>query len=126
MSLDSKEIESLVILSGKRLIHLENEIFSDERCTITYIHALTRSTISLPTVAENIKYQFSAYRYAKDVIKGRWLEAEPYIMTGRISVCLFYAQNVIRGRWPEAEHLILSEHNKLVNFAWIVQYLLLK
>jgi hypothetical protein len=42
------------------------------------------------------------YEYARDIIKGRWPEAEPYIMKD-LSTILEYAMNVIKGRWPEAE-----------------------
>ena len=55
-----------------------------------------------------------AYHYAKDVIKGRWPEAEPYIIQGAksmsdsigISILVDYARDVIGGRWPEAEPVI--------------------
>jgi len=55
-----------------------------------------------------------AYHYAKDVIKGRWPEAEPYIIQGAksmsdsigISILVGYARDVIGERWPEAEPVI--------------------
>jgi hypothetical protein len=47
------------------------------------------------------------YRYAYNVIKGRWPEAEPYIMKDYIwAYC--YALDVIGGRWPEAEPYIMK------------------
>ena len=49
----------------------------------------------------------AAYGYAKDVIKGRWPEAESYIMKDPESAYM-YAVEVIKGRWPEAEPLIIK------------------
>jgi hypothetical protein len=46
-----------------------------------------------------------AYNYARDVIKGRWLEAEPYIITDTYSA-YWYACYVMKERWLEAEPLI--------------------
>ena len=48
------------------------------------------------------------YMYACDVIKGRWVEAEPIILTDPYWAYL-YARDVIQGRWAEAEPLILTE-----------------
>lgn len=45
-----------------------------------------------------------AYMYAR-LIKGRWIEAEPYIMRDPVYV-FYYAIGVIRGRWLEAEPII--------------------
>ena len=49
----------------------------------------------------------NAYLYAKDVIKGRWPEAEKYIIKSP-SVAYWYAREVIKGRWPEAEPIIME------------------
>jgi len=48
------------------------------------------------------------YWYVIDVIKGRWKEAEPVILTHPWSAYL-YARNVIKGRWEEAESIISTE-----------------
>ena len=50
----------------------------------------------------------SAYRYALDYKKGRWLEAECYIKTDSYWAYR-YAIDVIRGRWPEAESCIKKD-----------------
>ena len=42
-----------------------------------------------------------AYRYARDVIKGRWPDAESVIMTSP-EWAYGYACDVIKGHWPEA------------------------
>ena len=48
-----------------------------------------------------------AYWYAHDVIKGRWLEAEPVIATYP-TWAYMYACNVIKRRCPEAEPVIAT------------------
>ena len=48
-----------------------------------------------------------ALRYAENIIKGRWKEAEPYIM--RSPYAYFYAKYVIKGRWVEAEENIMKD-----------------
>ncbi len=47
----------------------------------------------------------AAYYYAKEVIKGRWLEAEE-IIGKNPSAAYLYAKEIIKGRWPEAEETI--------------------
>jgi len=54
------------------------------------------------------KSPVDAYQYARDVIKGRWEEAEPIIMTDP-GLVYCYANNVIKGRWLEAEPIIMTE-----------------
>ena len=49
-----------------------------------------------------------AYLYALDEIKGRWLEAEPYIMKDTF-YALCYSGNVMRERWPDAEPIIMTD-----------------
>jgi len=46
-----------------------------------------------------------AYKYARSVIKGRWRKAEEYIMKDRCYIYK-YALNIIGGRWKEAESII--------------------
>lgn len=48
------------------------------------------------------------YWYAKDIIKGRWPEAEP-VLAQHPGWAREYARNVIKGRWPEAEPVIASD-----------------
>ena len=58
-----------------------------------------------PTIVTDPYY---AYRYAYDIIKGRWLEAEPIIMTN--SECTYlYSRYVIKRRWPEAEPIFMTD-----------------
>ena len=51
-----------------------------------------------------------AYWCAKNIIKGRFLEAEEVIAKDASYACL-YARNVIKGRWPEAEAVIATIDN---------------
>ena len=50
----------------------------------------------------------TALAYAKDVIKGRWPEVEPYIMKDT-ETAPWYAKYVIKGRWREAEPHIMKD-----------------
>lgn len=66
----------------------------------------------MPTrVAEAIKRHalnstpFNAYLCARNVVGGRWPEAEEFIASGP-KAAFYYAQNIIRGRWPEAEETL--------------------
>jgi hypothetical protein len=54
--------------------------------------------------SENPKW---AYLYDHDVIKGRWPEAEPFIMQDP-EWAYYYACFIINGRWREAEPYILK------------------
>ena len=49
-----------------------------------------------------------AYRYARNVIKGRWYQAELTIMKDPESAYV-YARDVIRGRWYQAEQFIMND-----------------
>jgi hypothetical protein len=49
-----------------------------------------------------------AYYYARNVIQGRWAEAEPHIMKDP-QWAYYYAMDVIRGRWAEAEPHIMKD-----------------
>jgi hypothetical protein len=55
-----------------------------------------------------------AYQYARDIIKGRWLKAEPFLAkdTGYKNYAYLYAKNIIKGRFPEAEKNILNSIHK--------------
>jgi len=50
----------------------------------------------------------TAYNYANRVIRARWPEAEPYIMKNPEWAC-YYARDVIQGRWPAAEPYIRQD-----------------
>ena len=49
-----------------------------------------------------------AHYYARDIIRGRWPEAEAVIATNP-RWAYHYALYVIKGRWPEAEAAIVTD-----------------
>ena len=54
------------------------------------------------------KTPFFAYRYAREVLKDRWLEAEPYIMKDTWHAYC-YAAVIMEDRWLEAEPYIMKD-----------------
>lgn len=60
------------------------------------------------------------YLYARDVIKGRWPEAEEYIKTSPYTAW-HYAYDILQTRWPEAESIILTDHRSIY---WYTRYVL--
>ncbi len=54
-----------------------------------------------PTEKERTK-PYEAYKYAKNVVKGRVPELEPLILTDMGST-YDYTFNLVKGRWPQAE-----------------------
>lgn len=59
---------------------------------------------------ENIikKSPQTAYYYARFILNGRFIEAEPYLMKD-LYYAFYYAQDILKCRWPEAESMI-KEH----------------
>ena len=57
-----------------------------------------------------------AYKYARDIIGGRWLEAEPYIMKDP-EWATWYAHDILQKRWEEAEPYIVNNPNWAHNYA---------
>lgn len=51
---------------------------------------------------------WTAYKYAKHVLKGRWPEAENSIKREPYAA-YWYARDVIKNRWPEAEEIIKTD-----------------
>ena len=60
-----------------------------------------------PQAEHTIMASEYANLYAREVIKGRWPQAEPYIIQNPVSA-YSYARDVIKGRWPEAEPYIMQ------------------
>jgi hypothetical protein len=59
-----------------------------------------------PFIIKDLVY---IYFYARDNIKGRWIEAENIISTN--SYCTYlYAKNVIKGKLPENMHNMMLLH----------------
>ena len=86
---------------------------------IAYLYAKNVIKGRWPEAESNImKNQSTILKYVRDVIEGRWPEAEPTIMKSPYYAYL-YATNIIKGRWPKAEHIIMKSTNKNI----IKQYL---
>lgn len=100
MLLTDDELSSLVLLSGKRIPHLEEEIFASKSLTECYLDLLDKRRTLVP-------YSIVAYQYARNVIGGRWQAAETLIAQNEYSAT-WYAIHVMQRRWPEAEHIILT------------------
>lgn len=62
---------------------------------------------------------YNAYRYAKFVIKCRWIEAEPYIMHNP-RWAYRYAIDFMHGGWKEAEPFIKTDPYYTYMYAWNV------
>jgi len=51
--------------------------------------------------------------YARDIIKGRWIEAEDFIMNNHARppyYCYFYAVDIIKGKLPQKMHNMMILH----------------
>jgi len=64
----------------------------------------TSDIIPKPNLDDDI---MEILNYSRNILKGRWLEAEPIIMKDKSSI-IEYSQHAIRGRWFEAEPIILK------------------
>jgi len=76
------------MISGKRSPELEDSILTD--------------------IAAG-QPMWAACYYARDVIRGRWIEAEEVIMTNP-RCCLYYADYVAKGKLPEKMHNMMILH----------------
>ena len=52
------------------------------------------------------EHPYATLIYARDAIKGRWIEGEETILNNQILFIYQYARDVIRGRWKEGEEII--------------------
>jgi hypothetical protein len=107
------ELKMLLALNGNRRIpHLEEEIFASKKLYTFYLEELIdrkMPELMLYNIdSEYFNSPWLAYKYALDVIKSRWTEAEAVIATSPCWSC-WYAIEVIGSRWPEAEWVIAAE-----------------
>jgi len=66
---------------------------------------ILNSLTSIQEFFDHPKCPFWLYWYARNIINGRWLEAEPFI-NKNVEYSYWYARWVIKGRWVEAETVI--------------------
>lgn len=84
MSMSKDELLTLIALAnGCRLVELEEEIFADKMLTTAYLKSVTYA--NEPGIWNETGYTLdesrclAIYWYARNVIKGRWMIAEPLI-----------------------------------------------
>jgi hypothetical protein len=77
-----------------------------------------RRISELESVIVNDPYY--SYRYARDVIKGRWEEGEKVIISD-LNSSYFYACDVVKGKWEEAEKIIATD---LESSYWYARHVL--
>ena len=61
-----------------------------------------------------------AFNFALITLKGRWPEAEPYIMKDASSA-VNYAHQILKQPWPEAEPYILKSYNDAIVYTILVK-----
>jgi hypothetical protein len=61
----------------------------------------------------------TAYLYARDIVEGRWVEAEK-VFVKHPRLAYLYARNVVEGRWKEGESIIATNPEYSVLYAIFV------
>ena len=75
------DIKLMITLAGKqRLPHLEADIFANHDLTCFYLNTLCKDEQWYSAAIETpYSCAWTAYLYARHIIKGRWVEAEAVI-----------------------------------------------
>ena len=115
------DIKMMIALSGSKrlLLQYEVEIFANHELTCYYLNTLCKDEEWYEIIRIKLDCARAAFRYANDVIKGRWPEAESLIMCSASSA-YYYAKYVIKGRWVEADDVIASN---TLYWAWYNTFL---
>lgn len=131
----ANEIESLVLKNSKKMIDYIKIFLNGERQTNSeefLLNSNDSQTIQkyAKEIIKNrwiegekrlleIKNDVSIYFYARNVMKNRWPDGEKILIeTGDDSIVIYdYAKNVIKGPWPEAEKFIFQDVDSSVNYA---------
>lgn len=101
-----KRFEDYLLKSGQEQSSQEYSIEYAKNCNFRWPE-LERSILA----SEKL---WDMYEYAKEVIKGRWIEAEEYLLNDKwkgFSEALYYVRDVLRQRWPEFEQKIIQNQN---------------
>jgi hypothetical protein len=101
-----KRFEDYLLESGKQQYAQDHSIEYAKNCNLRWPE-LEKAIIDSGKI-------WDMYEYAKEVIKGRWTEAEPYLLNdkwGGLTEALYYARDVLRQRWPELEKRIVQLKN---------------
>ena len=119
---------------GKYQLHFETQQFMDAKDhpiddkTLQYFRTKHPVLSKLFAKGEagllkhGVKNSAAIFRYAADIIKGRWPEAESVIIANpdiirSPTLAYLYARDVIKGRWPEAESVIIANPGTSVSYA---------
>lgn len=78
----------------------------NELITAANIGIYPRKLIQISHIIK--KHPNHSYHYAKNIIKGRWPEAERYIIKHPY-YSYSYSRDIINGRWLEAEDVIKTD-----------------
>ena len=81
---------------------MENSFFGDKRVLLEF----DKRDQEFEKWLLNCEDQANTIEYIKEVIDGRWPEAEPILMKTEYAV--YYAAKFIKGRWLEAEPYIIK------------------
>lgn len=92
----------IMLSSGKRLPHLEKEIFSNTELTSLYLQNLWQPYDRYASARSN---EYIILCYARDIIKDPWADAE-FMIRHLPKYAIQYSIHVIKERWPEAEPFI--------------------
>jgi hypothetical protein len=93
MTLD--ELKTILVLNGnQRIPYAEVEIFENPKLTNIYLHSISSEYKWYFGINYCSDVPWTAYRYAKNVIKGRWIEAEPLIKADMMSG-VFYDGDIL-------------------------------
>lgn len=107
------ELGILLALNGnKRIEYLEEEIFSDTELVMVYLTALNNDGL---VCYHETDISAHIYFYVAEVIKGRWIVAEPYLIKSP-SYASWYAEEILHKRWLEAEQYIMKDRYWWANY----------
>ena len=87
------DIKLMITLAGnQRLPLLEADIFADFELTWFYLNALSKGGCEewYPKIPSTFDCEWAAYYYARDVIKGRWPEAEGILLKNKYIAKLYF------------------------------------
>ena len=101
------------------MTEFENLIINDYPELIEVIDIIDESFLEYYDKHESL--ESNLYYYARNIIKGRWSEAEKYIMKNPGWAC-WYALDITKARWPEAEPIIIKNSK----YAYIYAYDVIK
>lgn len=103
----NKELDKKIILSKFRKQIDNKEIITNPKKAYEYARNNIRDRFiqAEPYIMKDPEY---AFLYARNIIDGKWTEAEPYIMKSP-TFAFLYAKYILQKKWPEAEKYIKQD-----------------